>query len=106
MKATVCKRKAEEFGLKREDMKRTKDVFVDNSEMQACFLKLQGLVPGLDADEGKNISKVQILQSVIDYILDLELTLDFDPLEATRKMFTETGSLMDMTASSQTTALC
>ena len=86
MKAKACKPKSEEFGLKRDGIRRAKDVYFDNNEMQECFLKLKGLVPGLEAEEGKHLSKVDILQSVIDYILDLELTLDFDPLEATRKL--------------------
>jgi hypothetical protein len=94
MKPTVCKPKsAAEFGLKKDSLKRSKD---DAREMQEYFLKLRGLVPGLEADAA--LSKVQILQSVIDYILDLELTLDFDPLAATKKIcqhpFTEPARRM------------
>lgn len=47
------------------------------AEMQACFLKLKDLVPTVPQD--KKVSKVQLLQHVIDYILDLEVTLDFQP---------------------------
>lgn len=46
-------------------------------EMQACFSKLKELVPSVPQD--KKLSKVQLLQHVIDYILDLELTLDSHP---------------------------
>ncbi|ELT87508.1 hypothetical protein CAPTEDRAFT_179064 [Capitella teleta] len=48
------------------------------AEMQACFLKLQDLVPSLPQE--KKVSKVQLLQHVIDYILDLEGTLDSNPI--------------------------
>lgn len=45
--------------------------------MQACFARLMQLVPTIPPN-GK-MSKVQLLQHVIDYILDLEHTLDFRP---------------------------
>merc|ERR1711894_49826 len=46
----------------------------DEEEMLTCFLKLRELVPSIPAN--KKLSKVQLLQHVIDYIMDLELTLD------------------------------
>lgn len=54
----------------------TKDMF-DSTEMSACFSKLKELVPSIPVD--KKISKTQLLQHVIDYILDLELALDTHP---------------------------
>lgn len=51
-------------------------------EMQACFARLMQLVPTIPPDTtntGRRMSKVQLLQHVIDYILDLEHTLDFRP---------------------------
>lgn len=46
--------------------------------MAACFAQLQKLVPGLTSHHGK-LSKVELLQHVIDYIVDLELTLGCGP---------------------------
>ena len=43
----------------------------DSREMKDCFSKLQSLVPSMNKREGK-IDKTELLQSVIDYILDLE----------------------------------
>ena len=48
---------------------------VDDGEMQACYVQLQKLVPTVPADT--ELSHVQLLQHVIDYILDLEVTLDY-----------------------------
>lgn len=44
------------------------------AEMQACFLKLKELVPTIP--QNKKLSRVQLLQHVIDYILDLEVALE------------------------------
>ncbi|KAH3697978.1 hypothetical protein DPMN_085491 [Dreissena polymorpha] len=66
-----------EFGLK-SDMYRINKPKIDESEMAACFLKLKELVPSIPHD--KKISKTQLLQHVIDYIYDLELSLDFQPV--------------------------
>ena len=87
MKAKVCPPRSHDFGVKAENMKRSKDTYFDNNEMQECFLKLKELVPGLQAQDDRKLSKVQVLQGVIDYILELELTLDFDPLEAARNLY-------------------
>ncbi|KAK2191022.1 hypothetical protein NP493_62g02007 [Ridgeia piscesae] len=54
------------------------------SEMQACFHKLKQLVPTVPHD--RKVSKVALLQHVIDYILDLEVTLDFKPSEESAKL--------------------
>ncbi|KAI0212641.1 hypothetical protein LSAT2_002440, partial [Lamellibrachia satsuma] len=54
------------------------------SEMQACFHKLKQLVPTVPHD--RKLSKVALLQHVIDYILDLEVTLDFKPSEESAKL--------------------
>ncbi|XP_036405950.1 DNA-binding protein inhibitor ID-2b [Megalops cyprinoides] len=42
--------------------------------MNDCYSKLKELVPSLPAN--KNVSKMEILQHVIDYILDLQIALD------------------------------
>ena len=89
MKAKVCSPHPahQEFGLKAENMKVSsrKDTQFDNQEMQECFLKLKDLVPGLGHEQ--KMTKVQVLQAVIDYILELEVTLDFDPLEAAKNLY-------------------
>jgi hypothetical protein len=45
--------------------------------MQACFNKLKELVPTVP--QHKRLNQVDLLQHVIDYILDLEITLDTHP---------------------------
>jgi hypothetical protein len=45
--------------------------------MLACFQRLKQLVP---AASGR-MSRVQLLQRVIDYILDLENTLEIQPMD-------------------------
>lgn len=88
MKAKVCPPRpaSQEFGIKAENMKASrKDTQFDNQEMQECFLKLKDLVPGIETEQKMN--KVQVLQAVIDYILELEVTLDFDPLEAAKNLY-------------------
>lgn len=42
--------------------------------MNDCYLKLKELVPSIP--QNKNVSKMEILQHVIDYILDLQIALD------------------------------
>jgi hypothetical protein len=87
MKAKVCATRPAhaEFAIKAENMKASKkDTHFDNQEMQECFLKLKDLVPGLCHEQ--KMTKVQVLQAVIDYILELEITLDFDPLEAAKNL--------------------
>ncbi|KAL2082627.1 hypothetical protein ACEWY4_022445 [Coilia grayii] len=42
--------------------------------MNDCYTKLKELVPSLP--QNKSVSKMEILQHVIDYILDLQFTLD------------------------------
>lgn len=54
--------------------KATETDFMTN-EMQECFQKLISLVPTIPRTH--KISKVQLLQHVIDYILDLEVALDY-----------------------------
>lgn len=66
-----------ELGIKGDMFKISKPK-LDDGEMAACFLKLKELVPGIPGD--KKISKTQLLQHVIDYIYDLELSLDFQPV--------------------------
>ena len=61
-----------ELGLKNDMFKISKPK-MDEGEMAACFLKLKEIVPTVP--HGKKISKTQLLQHVIDYICDLEVTL-------------------------------
>ncbi|KAJ8383259.1 hypothetical protein AAFF_G00222720 [Aldrovandia affinis] len=42
--------------------------------MNDCYSKLKELVPSLP--QNRNVSKMEILQHVIDYILDLQIALD------------------------------
>ncbi|XP_051887586.1 DNA-binding protein inhibitor ID-1 [Pristis pectinata] len=46
-------------------------------DMNGCYSKLKELVPTLP--QNKKVSKVEILQHVIDYIWDLQLELDDQP---------------------------
>jgi len=66
-----------EIGIKSDMYKLGKPKF-DEGEMAACFLKLRELVPSVP--HGKKLSKTQLLQHVIDYIYDLELSLDVPPV--------------------------
>lgn len=69
-----------EFGIKKDSpcSKVVKSKMDETAEeMQACFLKLKELVPSIPQD--RKLSKTQLLQHVIDYILDLEVALDFNP---------------------------
>ena len=61
-----------DLGLKNDMFKISKPK-LDDGEMAACFLKLKEIVPTVP--HGKKISKTQLLQHVIDYICDLEVTL-------------------------------
>lgn len=76
MKAATLSRNTE-IGIK-GDMYRISKPKLDDGEMAACFLKLKELVPSIPQD--KKLSKTQVLQHVIDYIYDLELSLDFQPV--------------------------
>ena len=81
--------RATELGLKGDMYKITKPK-MDEGEMAACFMKLKELVPSVP--HNKKISKTQLLQHVIDYIYDLELSLDFQPIVssfATREPLSE-----------------
>ncbi|XP_077577859.1 DNA-binding protein inhibitor ID-4 [Stigmatopora nigra] len=46
-------------------------------DMNDCYIRLKRLVPTIPQD--KKVSKVEILQHVIDYILDLQLALETHP---------------------------
>ncbi|XP_037382941.1 DNA-binding protein inhibitor ID-2 [Talpa occidentalis] len=45
--------------------------------MNDCYSKLKELVPSIPQD--RKVSRMEILQHVIDYILDLQLALDAHP---------------------------
>ncbi|KAG8571552.1 hypothetical protein GDO81_011692 [Engystomops pustulosus] len=47
-------------------------------DMNDCYSRLKRLVPTIPPN--KKVSKVEILQHVIDYILDLQLALDTHPV--------------------------
>ncbi|KAM9307586.1 DNA-binding protein inhibitor ID-4 [Gastrophryne carolinensis] len=46
-------------------------------DMNDCYSRLKRLVPTIP--QNKRVTKVEILQHVIDYILDLQLALDTHP---------------------------
>ncbi|XP_055041367.1 DNA-binding protein inhibitor ID-2b [Misgurnus anguillicaudatus] len=51
--------------------------------MNDCYSRLTELVPSLP--QNRSVSKMEILQHVIDYILDLQITLDQNPPKKTVK---------------------
>lgn len=77
-----------EFGIKNDMYKISKPKF-DDGEMTACFMKLRELVPSVP--HGKKLTKTQLLQHVIDYIYELEVSLDGQPVftQATREPLSE-----------------
>ncbi|XP_035218901.1 DNA-binding protein inhibitor ID-2-like [Stegodyphus dumicola] len=60
----------------------TKDRDVTHEEMQSLLLKLKNLVPNMPRN--KKLSKLEIIQYVIDYILDLQIALETHPAAAAR----------------------
>uniref|UniRef100_A0A9J7Y3K3 DNA-binding protein inhibitor ID-4 n=1 Tax=Cyprinus carpio carpio TaxID=630221 RepID=A0A9J7Y3K3_CYPCA len=54
------------------------DLFCLQYDMNDCYSRLKRLVPTIPQD--KKVSKVEILQHVIDYILDLQLALETHPV--------------------------
>ena len=80
----VCARNTE-FGIKHDKIMKPKQD--DSTEMQQCFSKLKDLVPYVPKDI--KLSKTQLLQHVIDYIFDLETTLDPKSAIACRSPLTE-----------------
>lgn len=53
------------------------ELFCLQYDMNDCYTRLKRLVPTIPQD--KKVSKVEILQHVIDYILDLQLALETHP---------------------------
>ncbi|KAI5610931.1 DNA-binding protein inhibitor ID-2, partial [Silurus asotus] len=49
-------------------------------DMNDCYSRLKELVPSLPQD--RSVSKMEILQHVIDYILDLQIALDSSAVNA------------------------
>uniref|UniRef100_A0AAY5KSP5 DNA-binding protein inhibitor ID-4 n=1 Tax=Esox lucius TaxID=8010 RepID=A0AAY5KSP5_ESOLU len=58
-------------------------------DMNHCYSRLKRLVPTIP--QGKKVSKVEILQHVIDYILDLQLALETHPSLLKQQTGTGTG---------------
>ncbi|XP_074517522.1 DNA-binding protein inhibitor ID-2a [Sebastes fasciatus] len=52
--------------------------------MNDCYSKLKELVPSIP--QNKNVSKMEILQHVIDYILDLQIALDSSSVALTSSL--------------------
>ncbi|KAF4082501.1 hypothetical protein AMELA_G00151990 [Ameiurus melas] len=52
-------------------------------DMNDCYSRLKELVPSLPQD--RSVSKMEILQHVIDYILDLQIALDSASPQAQRR---------------------
>lgn len=52
-------------------------LFSLHCDMNDCYSRLRRLVPTIPQD--KKVSRVEILQHVIDYILDLQLALETHP---------------------------
>ena len=98
MKAKVCTslRSSEHFGLRMDsNVKIHKNRQFDDNEMHDCFMKLKELVPTIAVDQ--KLSKVQLIQHVIDYIMDLEITLDYN-----RPAFVTSSTTTTTTASTGT----
>lgn len=55
----------------------TKERDVSHEEMQSLLCKLKNLVPNMPRN--KKLSKLEIIQYVIDYILDLQIALETHP---------------------------
>ncbi|XP_006636033.1 DNA-binding protein inhibitor ID-4 [Lepisosteus oculatus] len=53
------------------------ELFCLQYDMNDCYTRLKRLVPTIP--QGKKVSKVEILQHVIDYILDLQFALETHP---------------------------
>ncbi|KAM9722788.1 DNA-binding protein inhibitor ID-4 [Menidia menidia] len=64
------------FNIARHRMEE-EDLFCLQYDMNDCYSRLKRLVPTIPQD--KKVSKVEILQHVIDYILDLQLALETHP---------------------------
>ncbi|KAL4648986.1 DNA-binding protein inhibitor ID-2-like [Arapaima gigas] len=59
--------------------------------MNDCYSKLKELVPSLPSN--KSVSKMEILQHVIDYILDLQIALDSHSSVAALQRHQRTGQV-------------
>ncbi|KPM11753.1 hypothetical protein QR98_0103280 [Sarcoptes scabiei] len=54
---------------------------LDQQEMQLLLAKLKQLVPGIP--KNRRLSKLEIIQHVIDYIFDLQMALESHPIAST-----------------------
>uniref|UniRef100_A0A4W5JUQ5 DNA-binding protein inhibitor ID-4 n=1 Tax=Hucho hucho TaxID=62062 RepID=A0A4W5JUQ5_9TELE len=69
-------------------------------DMNHCYGLLKRLVPTIPQD--KKVRKVEILQHVIDYILDLQFALETHPTLLKQQTGTMTGTCPPSTASNRT----
>ncbi|XP_014663028.1 PREDICTED: DNA-binding protein inhibitor ID-2-like [Priapulus caudatus] len=76
MKAAAPKPSNRKSPVREGKIQKKKGMELD--EMTECFLHLREIVPTIPRD--RKLSKVEILQHVIDYIVDLQLALEGHPL--------------------------
>lgn len=84
MKARMCRvYSGDDLGIKTDSVRISRSSSTSPprpellDDMQQCFSKLASIVPTVHHNE--RVSKVQLLQHVIDYITDLEVTLQYKP---------------------------
>lgn len=77
MKAHCDLMAAKQVGSKILKGRTTKDRDVTHEEMQSLLCKLKNLVPNMPRN--KKLTKLEIIQYVIDYILDLQIALETHP---------------------------
>ncbi|XP_054721778.1 DNA-binding protein inhibitor ID-2-like isoform X2 [Uloborus diversus] len=62
--------------------KRAKEI--DNEEIQSLLIKLKEIVPNMPRN--RRLSKLEIIQYVIDYIVDLQIALESHPPASSRPL--------------------
>ncbi|XP_029603676.1 DNA-binding protein inhibitor ID-4-like [Salmo trutta] len=65
------------LNIARSRLQKEEEQLCVQDDMNHCYSRLKRLVPTIPQD--KKVSKVEILQHVIDYILDLQLALETQP---------------------------
>uniref|UniRef100_A0A3B3TBY7 DNA-binding protein inhibitor ID-4 n=1 Tax=Paramormyrops kingsleyae TaxID=1676925 RepID=A0A3B3TBY7_9TELE len=79
------------------------DLFCLQYNMNDCYSRLKKLVPTIPQD--KKVSKVEILQHVIDYILDLQLALETHPALLKQQQQQQHGTCPSTTSRTPLTVL-